>query len=101
MNGATGNLVGGTSASARNTIAGNGEVGVFVSGQGTSGNEVQGNFIGTDVSGNVAVPNYRGVLISGGATYNIVGGTGAGMGNVLSGNTYAGLQIQDVGTRYN
>ncbi len=85
----TNNLIGGTTPEARNIISGNGFDGIEVNG---SGNQIQGNFIGTDVRGNAAVPNgstgieiinYSGVPPS---TNNIIGGTVQGAGNLISGN---------------
>jgi photosystem II stability/assembly factor-like uncharacterized protein len=76
------NLIGGTNAAARNVISGNGDDGLDVSG---SGNQIQGNYIGTNASGTAAVANgSAGVRISGGN--NTVGGTTPGAGNLISGN---------------
>jgi hypothetical protein len=48
---------------------------------------IQGNFIGTDVGGTVAVPNADpGVLVTAVGSDNTIGGTVAGAGNVISGN---------------
>ena len=46
--GATGNTIGGTTAAARNVISGNAVCGVYLIGQGTSGNVVEGDYIGTN-----------------------------------------------------
>ncbi len=48
-------VVGGNGSTARNIVSGNVANGILVSG-GTS-NQVRGNYVGTDVSGSVAVPN--------------------------------------------
>lgn len=80
------NLIGGTSAGARNVISGNAIDGVFIVGTGTNNNLVQGNFIGLNESGTGAVPNGAGVEISFGGQNNVIGGTVAGAGNVISGN---------------
>jgi photosystem II stability/assembly factor-like uncharacterized protein len=85
-NGSSNNLIGGTTAAARNVISGNGFNGIFVGG---SGNQIQGNFIGTNGSGTAAIPNgIEGVNISGSPqfTNNVIGGTAAGAGNLISGN---------------
>lgn len=50
-NGANGNTIGGTTSGARNVISGNNKLNISLSDTGTSGNVVQGNFIGTDVTG--------------------------------------------------
>ena len=47
----------------------------IISGAGTTGNFVEGDFIGTDPSGSRALPNVDGVAIQNGATNNTVGNT--------------------------
>src|SRR5207244_1384210 len=84
--GAANNTVGGAVAGARNVISGNGGDGVAIQDAFTTGNLVQGNFIGTDINGGNAVGNGNGVAISGSAANNMVGGTVAGTRNVISGN---------------
>ncbi len=92
-NGANNNLIGGTTACARNVLSGNDLRGVHISG-GSSGNLVEGNFVGTNAAGNAAVPNEdSGVLIDGSSENNTIGGTTAGTGNVLSGNELRGVHI--------
>src|SRR5262249_15225837 len=54
---------------------------------GTSGNAVQGNYIGTNAAGSGALANNVGVEIASGASNNTIGGTTAGAPNVISGNT--------------
>src|SRR5262249_34131981 len=61
----------------------------------------QGNYIGTNAAGTSAVANLQsGVLISGGATNNTVGGTTAAARNIISGN-FDGVQINAAGTSGN
>jgi hypothetical protein len=87
--GATNNIIGGTVAGARNVISGNNLAGVFFNGATTSGNLIEGNYIGTDISGTNAVPNtLAGVYLPYGTAGNIIGGTAAGARNVISGNYY-------------
>jgi hypothetical protein len=101
-NGATSNLIGGTSAGARNVISGNKNDGVDIASAGTSGNVVEGNFIGTDATGTVSRGNQSsGLGITGGANGNIIGGTSAGAGNLISGNGSYGLFLRDRGTSGN
>jgi len=84
--GAHANTIGGTTAGARNVISGNGD-GVVIADSGTTGNLVQGNFVGTDASGTGSVSNAAaGIGISNGASGNVVGGTVAGAGNTISFN---------------
>jgi hypothetical protein len=99
LSGATANTVGGTTAAAANAIAATVE-GVLLAGTGTSQNVVEGNFIGTDKTGTVQHGNAIGVAVGAGATANTVGGTVAGAGNVLSGNTY-GVDLSDTGSNNN
>jgi titin len=100
--GAQNNIVGGTVAGARNIISGNTLYGIIITGSGTNGNVVEGNFIGTDVTGTKPIANnVSGVLISNGAQNNTVGGTTAAARNVISTNTLAGVQISDPATSHN
>ncbi len=92
--GATGNVIGGTSAADKNVISKNGGPGVDISGTGTTGNIVEGNYIGTNAAGTAAASNGgEGVLIAGGASTNTVGGSAAGARNVISGNGGNGVGI--------
>lgn len=98
-NGAAGNTIGGAATAARNLISGNYGVAVEIMGAGTSANVMRGNFIGTDVTGAVALPNYdSGVYVHAGAASNIIGGTGSGAGNVISGNGNQGISIRETGS---
>jgi titin len=100
--GATNNTVGGTSGGARNVISGNASEGLRIQGLGASWNLVEGNFIGTDVSGTNAVPNgLLGLSIYTGATSNTIGGTSGTARNVISGNASEGLRLSDPGTSAN
>ncbi len=83
IDGSSNNIIGGTAAGARNLISGNVNYGVVI---GTAtGNVVAGNFIGTDINGTSALPNRIGVFMTA-ASNNVIGGTGAGAGNVIAGN---------------
>ena len=107
-NGASDNLIGGEAPGERNLISGNGEIGVNLSrdetypGDGAAANRVLGNYIGTDVTGTRAVGNGQsGVHIGFGAYDNVVGGAGAGMRNIISGNGNAGVLIKSLETTGN
>ncbi len=93
------NLVGGDAPGARNVISGNSgdgppppRVGILVYGSGSAGTQIIGNYIGTDVTGLVAIPNvYHGVHIgsrSGDITTDITV-----RGNLISGNTNGGIWV--------
>ena len=83
-----GALIGGTTPEARNVIAGNAFVNVqlaFSFNNPNLGGTVQGNYIGTDVTGTRSInSNSIGVTVSG--NNHLIGGTAAGAGNVISGN---------------
>ncbi len=88
------NIIGGTSAAARNLIAGNGVNGVTIFFSST--NLVMGNYIGTDVTGALDLGNTsHGIEINGGGVNanNIIGGLSAGFRNVISGNNQTGIVI--------
>ncbi len=90
---AAGNQIGGTASGAGNVISGNSDAGIFFVGAGTTGNQVQGNFIGTDSSGTLARGNaLEGIYMQDVAT-NFIGGSAAGAGNVISGNNTRGLWL--------
>ena len=95
IDGSSNNTIGGTAPGARNIIAGNESGNVFITGNGATGNLIQGNFIGTDASGTIALPGVRfeGVGLSGGANNNIIGGTTAAARNIISGNPGYGIDI--------
>lgn len=74
--GAAENTIGGTVSGAGNLISGNSADGVLITGTGTNKNVVEGNLIGTDVSGTLALGNSGdGVLVASGAQENTVGGS--------------------------
>ena len=87
------NVVGGTTPADRNLISGNPLGGVQTL-SGTA-HKIQGNFIGTDVTGKLPLGNADGVTIN--SASNVVGGTAAGAGNVISANTSTGVLVQGNG----
>ena len=94
LNGASGNTVGGTAAGARNLISGNSQNGVYLTGNTTANNTIQGNYIGTNAAGTIDLGNaFDGVLIQNGASGNTVGGAVAGARNVISGNDRDGIDL--------
>ena len=78
------NLIGGTAPAARNIISGN-FYGVAIETFLGANNRVQGNYIGTDKTGTVAVGNFLGVGLGSGSDV-VIGGLNAGEGNLISGN---------------
>jgi hypothetical protein len=106
--GPVGTIIGGTNTGARNVISGNWQYGIYLEGTNVSGVTIQGNFIGTDFSGSNSVPNgdaitngYGGIGIFSGANGNTIGGTSAGAGNLISGNTNAGIYLENPGVTNN
>jgi titin len=92
---AANNTIGGTSASARNVISGNGAEGVLLADTGTTHNLVEGNLIGTSPSGNTALPNKNGIVVEAGA------GNDTLTRNEVSGNSGTGVLIDGTGTSGN
>jgi titin len=88
-------LIGGTAPGARNVISGNGG-GVLLSL--ANGNRVQGNFIGTDITGTVAMGNRGNGIFIHAADNNTIGGTAPGAGNVISGHIGGGITLAQEST---
>jgi hypothetical protein len=89
------NTIGGTTAAARNVISGNNNTGIFMT-AGTTGNLVQGNFIGTNAAGTRAIGNGTGVATEGqsaNSSSHTIGGTATGARNIISGNNGPGISI--------
>jgi len=86
--GEPGDTVGGDTAADRNVISGATLAGVTLE-SGT--NTVLGNFIGTDASGESALPNGSGVFVNG--SHNSIGGETPDARNVVSGNAGRGVAI--------
>ncbi len=81
------NIVGETTIEARNVISGNGRDGIGIGGIFSSGNQVLGNFVGLDATGNAALPNaLNGVFVHSGNSNMI-------QGNVISGNNGCGVTL--------
>src|SRR5205823_3622281 len=75
-------IIGGTTAADRNVISGNGApntwlAGIAVNGSGTTGTVIQGNYIGTDVTGLNVVAGYSimGISVNAHAPGTLIGGT--------------------------
>ncbi len=92
----TNNVIGGTTTAARNLISGN-SIGVLLN-NGATNNLVQGNFIGTDVSGDNSLANGVGVDLRDGN--NTVGGNSVAARNIIAGGSTAstGIVVDPSGT---
>src|SRR6185312_3887967 len=75
-----------------------GNAGVLM-GLGANDNRIAGNYIGTDVSGTLAIPNWAGVSLGTNASVfgNIIGNDGtldpAAARNVIAGNTFVDVDV--------
>lgn len=101
VHGGDGNQIGGTGSSDGNTVSGNDWFGIELSQNNLDppdANVIQGNKVGVDVSGAVAMPNGgaigsgKGIMVSAGND-NVIGGTGPGAANVISANAGDGIDI--------
>ena len=111
FNGPQNNVIGGTATGSANVISGNVGGGIDLSGAGTNGNLVEGNYIGTNLAGAKAIANgnanatdyylFGGVEIFGGAQSNVIGGKAAAAKNIISGNAAQGVLLSNVGTSFN
>ena len=73
-------------------IAGNQSAGINI--DGGSGNTVQGNLIGLDVTGTAALGNGAFGVSVFASLSNVVGGTAVGAGNVIAASTSINLSLQ-------
>src|SRR5439155_27304515 len=80
--GAVGTTIGGAASGEGNLISGNQLVGVYMSG-GVQ-NAVQGNTIGTDVTGTKALGNGADGVVAQVESNDIIGGATSGAGNLIS-----------------
>ena len=78
----------------RNIISGNELQGVSIGGFQSDGNAVTGNYIGTNATGLLPIPNRNsGVLLYDQASGNLIGGSTSAGRNVISGNVGWGVNI--------
>jgi len=97
MSHAPNNQIGGTQSGAGNLISGNYIDGIYIGFSDASGNVIQGNTIGTDVTGTSSLTNYEDGIMVNGAPNTIIGGTEPGAGNLISGNTLGGIYVNASG----
>ena len=90
LSGPTGVLVGGTVAGAGNVISNNGGNGINTF-PGATGLTIQGNYIGTDVTGTQAMGNAGAGVYIWSPVQVLIGGTTTGAGNVISNNGGDGI----------
>jgi hypothetical protein len=99
--GAQYNRIGGATTAERNIISSNYWDGVGFWSAATMSNTISGNYIGTNVSGTVALGNGGSGVGIWRARHNQIGGTTAGERNIISGNGSDGITLSDVGTMSN
>jgi hypothetical protein len=87
--GAKNNIIGGNNSADRNVFSGNNYGGIEISDNGTDYNQILGNFIGTDINGNVSLPNSFGIGISSLVTKTQI------ENNVVSGNSTFGIILTE------
>lgn len=96
INASKDNRIGGREKVQRNVISGNvakGNTGGITIDGGSTGNIIQGNFIGTDATGMIPLGNGgRGIAIHNGSN-NFVGGGQPGAGNLIMGNRATGVRV--------
>jgi hypothetical protein len=95
------NRIGGLTPGERNIISGNTFRGVFIAGSPVSWNVIVGNYIGTDVTGMMAIPNNNGISFETGPTNNTIGGPTPAERNIISGNSKIGVIVSDLRTIQN
>ncbi len=93
--GSSNNIFGGTGTLEGNVISGNTGHGIQL--RDATQSTIIGNIIGLDVSGANAIPNGNdGILIDVHSHSTVIGGTAAGAGNVISGNTDSGIAVRSI-----
>jgi parallel beta-helix repeat protein len=98
VQGGSNNTIGGTLPSSGNVLSGNSAAGVTVVFNQSTGNVIEGNFIGTDPTQTMAVPNAIGINVAQAATNTTIGGSAPGAGNIVYFNSTYGVSISDQST---
>jgi len=102
IDGCGNNTIGGTTPALRNVVSGNINYDIRIRQVNAFNNVVQGNFIGTDATGAAGLHNFTCVELEGTggtASNNLIGGTVAGAGNVISGcTTNSAIVLQSFGS---
>ena len=90
------NTVGGAAPGLANVLSGNASHGIGLYNSGTVSNVIVGNFIGTNLTGSLALPNAQyGIVIQEASSSNVI------TGNLISGNGSDGVNLNGAGTRLN
>jgi len=83
------NVIGGNTAADRNIISGNYFDGIEVADSSTMYNNIIGNYIGTNTTGNAALPNYNGIGFATRPSKNNI------ENNLVSGNKFIGIILYE------
>ncbi len=100
INNSEADTIGGTAPLDRNVISGNGAGGIQIEfgppeeGFGPEGDNILGNFIGTDPTGQNAAGNQGNGITTMGITINAIGGTDPGDGNIITFNSQSGVAME-------
>ncbi|MDB9313625.1 S8 family serine peptidase [Spirulina sp. CS-785/01] len=95
MASSSGNLIGGATSNARNIISGNESYGVSIYSSKWQKNFVQGNYIGTDITGKKDLGNNKYGVVIGSSSNNVIGGINPGEGNIIAYNGWDGVRIKN------
>src|SRR5215470_6803361 len=100
IGGQNGVTIGGSCTGDCNLVSGNNINGGIVVNQAATNSVVQGNFVGTDITGTKGITNGLSEGYSGGiftyATGTLIGGTAPEARNVVSGNKGGGIQVDGI-----
>jgi hypothetical protein len=91
------NIIGGKTVKARNIISGNDNDGIYINGLNANSNLIQGNYLGSDVTGTKDLGNTNSGVAIWDARNNTVGGTDIEAGNLILGNGRNGVFITGSG----
>ena len=92
VSGSSGITIGGTASGEDNIISANPTAGIGLYAAAT-GALIEGNLIGTDITGSNPIGNGDGIQIDGGSFNNTIGGTAAGAGNTIAFSTGIGVDV--------
>ncbi|HEY3266591.1 MAG TPA: S8 family serine peptidase [Armatimonadota bacterium] len=97
LQGAVGNVIGGSYPGERNVLCANGQAGIVLDGSGATNNRIVGNYIGLTANAAAILGNgaVGGIDLQNGPTANVIGGTTVlpGTANIIVGNSGAGIQL--------
>lgn len=89
LDNSSGHVVGGSAPGAINVISGNTSYGIAP--DNAPNTHIIGNYIGTDWTGTIAVPNIVGIILGNNGPGTVIGGSMPAERNIISGNTLSGI----------